>query len=129
MNHHILITQTQQLRFYQLVAAVVQWDWWCLCSTRAQVQSPAQPSGLKNLVLPQLWHRLKLWLRSDSWPRNSICHGEARTKKKKKKRKKERKIFFTTMLHFSFFFLPSFFSFPLLLFFFLLTEYLNQISD
>ena len=27
-----------------------------------QVQSPAQHSGLKDLVIPQLQHRLQLWL-------------------------------------------------------------------
>ena len=29
---------------------MVQWDWWHLCSTRTEVQSPAQHSGLKDLV-------------------------------------------------------------------------------
>lgn len=35
--------------------AVAQWNWWCLCSTRTQVQSPAQHSGLKDLALLHLW--------------------------------------------------------------------------
>ena len=36
-------------------------DRWHLCSTRSQVQSPAQHSGLKDLALLQLWGRLQLW--------------------------------------------------------------------
>ena len=36
----------------------------------------AQPgSGLKDLALPQLWHRSQLQLRSSPWSRTSICHG------------------------------------------------------
>ena len=48
------------------VPAVAQWDWWWhLCSTRTQVPSPAQPSGLKDLVLLELQCRSQLWLGSD----------------------------------------------------------------
>ena len=36
------------------VPAVAGWDQLCLCNTRMQVQSLAQNSGLKDLVLPQL---------------------------------------------------------------------------
>ena len=36
-------------------------------------------SGLKDLGLPQC--RSQLWLRSDLWPRNSICHGAAKKEK------------------------------------------------
>ena len=42
----------------------------------------AQHSRLKDLVLPQLWHRLQLQLRSDPWPWNSICHRAAKKEKK-----------------------------------------------
>ena len=58
---------------------------WHLCSTRAQIWPLTEHSGLKDLVLPQLWHRSQLWLRSDLWTGNSIRCGVA------KKRKKERK--------------------------------------
>lgn len=40
-------------------------------------------SGLKDPALLQLQHRLQLWLGSDSWPGNSICHQEAKKKKEK----------------------------------------------
>ena len=40
----------------------------------------AQHSGLKDQALPQLWRRSQMQLRSDPWPRNSICHGVAKTK-------------------------------------------------
>ena len=60
------------------VPAVVQRDQWCLCSARMQVRSPAWHSGLKDPVLPPLQPRLQLWLRSDPWPGNFICHGEAK---------------------------------------------------
>ena len=40
--------------------------------------------GLKDLVLPHLWHRLQPWLRWDPWPRNSIYHGAAKNDKNKK---------------------------------------------
>ena len=64
------------------VSTVAQQDWWHLCSTRIQDQPLAQQSGLKVLLL-QLQSRLQLWLRSDPWPRNSICHGTAKNEKKK----------------------------------------------
>ena len=41
------------------------------------VQSPWH-SGLKDPVLRQLWLRSRLWLGSDSWPRNPICHWVAK---------------------------------------------------
>ena len=61
---------------------MAQQDMQHLCSTRMQVCSLAQCNGLKDLALPQLWHRLHLWLGSDPWPRNSICHGVAKEEKK-----------------------------------------------
>ena len=36
------------------------------------------------------WRRSQLWLRSDPWPGNSICHWAANRKKKKKNSKKKR---------------------------------------
>ena len=36
---------------------------------------------VKDLALPKSQCRLRLWLRSDPWPRNSICHGAAPPKK------------------------------------------------
>ena len=36
---------------------------------------------LKDLVLPQLWHRSQLWLGSDPQPRNTICLGVPPPKK------------------------------------------------
>ena len=35
-----------------------------------------------DLALPQLQLQLKLWLRSDRWPGNSMCHGAAKKEKK-----------------------------------------------
>ena len=40
----------------------------------------AQPSRLKDPALPR--RRSQLWLRSNPWPRNSICCGAARKVKK-----------------------------------------------
>ena len=35
-----------------------------------RVPSPTPHDGLKEPVLPQLWHRSQLWLRFTPWPRN-----------------------------------------------------------
>ena len=71
---------------------MVQQDGRHLWSTGTQVRSPAQDSGLKDLALPQQWHRLQLLLESEPRPRNSICCQVAKKEGKKKKRKrKERK--------------------------------------
>ena len=43
---------------------------------------PAQHSGLKDPVSPQLWCGSQLWLRPDPWPGNSICCGMAQKEKK-----------------------------------------------
>ena len=40
------------------------------------IPGPAQ--WVKDPALPQLWHRWQLYLRSDPWRRNSICHGAAK---------------------------------------------------
>ena len=72
------------MKFPLQVPVVAQWDQWPLCSARTQVQAPAWHSGLKDLVLPQLQCRLQLWLISDPWSRNSICHRAAEKEKEKK---------------------------------------------
>ena len=45
---------------------------------------PSQAQWVKDLALPQLWSRSELPLRrrSDPWPGNSICFGEAEKRKK-----------------------------------------------
>lgn len=43
---------------------------------------PAWHSGLKNLALLQVQHRLKMWLGADPWLGNSKCRGSAKKKKK-----------------------------------------------
>ena len=40
--------------------------------------NPGPVQWVKDLVLPQLWCRLQLRLRSDPWPRNSICYMVAK---------------------------------------------------
>ena len=58
----------------QGVPTVAQWDKnptaAARVTTEVRVQSPAQDSGLKDLALPQLLHRLQLWLRFCPWPKN-----------------------------------------------------------
>ena len=44
---------------------------------------------VKDLVLLKLWHRLKLWLRFNPWPRNfHMLYMQPGGKKKKSKQKK-----------------------------------------
>ena len=57
-----------------------------------QVHSLAGNSGLKDPALPQLWHRWRVWLRFDPWPRNSICCGVTKIKTKIEKQTKKPKI-------------------------------------
>ena len=52
-----------------------------------QVRSLAWHSGLKDLVLLELRHRLQLWLGSDPWSGNSMYHGVAKNEKDKTKPK------------------------------------------
>ena len=68
------------------VPVVAQCDQWCLCSAWMQIWSPAQQSGLKILMLPQLWHRLHLWLRFD--PPSLGIHLPCWVAAKKEKEKK-----------------------------------------
>ena len=72
----------RSLKCLQGVPAMPQWDGRHLCSTRTQVWSPVQYSGLMGLALPQLQHRSQLWLGSDPWPGNSICCGADKKEKK-----------------------------------------------
>ena len=60
------------------MGSAVSWE----LQDKGLIPHPAQ--WVKNLALPQLWLRLQLWLRSDPWPKNSICHGVAKKKKKSK---------------------------------------------
>ena len=39
---------------------------------------PILAQWIKDLVLLQLWFGSQLWLRSDPWPGNSICHRAAK---------------------------------------------------
>ena len=66
------------------VPSAVQWDQQWGQNT---VFILTQHSRLKDLVLPQLQHRLQLWLKSDPWLGNSICHWQPEKKKKEKKKK------------------------------------------
>ena len=54
-----------------------------LWSTGFHVHSPARHSELKDPALPQLWLKSWLQLGSDPWPRNSICHREAKDERQK----------------------------------------------
>ena len=60
---------------------MVLWGSEASLQLRMQVQSLAWHSGLKDLVLLQLWLRSELWLSSNAWPRISICHGAAKKEK------------------------------------------------
>ena len=73
------------------VPTVVQQDrQYHVCSTRMQVWSPVWHSH-RWPMLPQLWYRSQLRLRSDSWLKNSIWPGADKKDKKKKKKKKKKK--------------------------------------
>ena len=50
---------------------------------------PSLAQLVKDLVLLQLCYRSQLRLRSDPWPRNSICLGAAKKDKGGKERRKE----------------------------------------
>ena len=54
----------------------VSWEHW----DAGSVPDPAQ--WVKDLVLQQLWLKLQLSLKSDPWPRNSICLKMAKKEKK-----------------------------------------------
>ena len=61
---------------------MAQQDLQCLCSTRAQVQSPARYSGLKDPELLQLWCMSQLQLRSDPGWGTPYATGWPKSKKK-----------------------------------------------
>ena len=65
---------------------------WCLCSTRISVRTPAPHGGVKDPVLFQLRCRSHLWLRSDPWPRNSLCCGAAKKRREKNVEVKHEKL-------------------------------------
>ena len=44
---------------------------------------PGLAQWIKDLAFPQLWHRLQLKLRSDLWPRNTICQWVDKNKQTK----------------------------------------------
>ena len=67
------------------------------------IPGPAQ--WVKDLAFLQLWHRSQLWLGSDPWARNSICHMAAKKEKKKKKKAS------TVTILFTFYFILYYFSF------------------
>ena len=60
---------------------------------RTQLWCLAPHNELKDPALPQ--HRLQLWLGSDPWPVNSICHRATPKKKKKKKKKSTKTILYS----------------------------------
>ena len=61
-----------------------------LGDTGMQIPAPSLVQRLKDLVL-KLQLRSHLQLRSDPWPRNSICLRAAKKKKKKKKEREREK--------------------------------------
>ena len=66
---------------------MVQWDGWHLGNAGMQVQSPAQ--WVKDLVLPLLWLKSQLWLRSDPGLGTPYAAGLPKTNKQTNKRKTE----------------------------------------
>ena len=42
--------------------------WYCLCGSTGL--TPGQAQQLKDVELPQLWHRSQLWLRFNPWTKN-----------------------------------------------------------
>ena len=81
------------------VPAVMQWDQWLLCSTRMQVRFPAQHSGLKNLVLLQLWCRSQLQLSSDPMAQELHMFWDSQKQKQKKVRKKKDLAYFFFLMN------------------------------
>ena len=61
-------------------------------AVEVQVPSPALLSGLKDMALPQLWHRSQQWLRFNSWLWN-FWKERKEGKKEGRKKEKERKKF------------------------------------
>ena len=70
MVNKILSLLAKDLKSRGVVAVVAQWvnDLACLCGSASSIPSPAQ--WIRDLVLLQLWQRLRLGLRFNPWPRN-----------------------------------------------------------
>ena len=62
------------------MGSVVSWECWDAGLT----------PGLAQWVKPQ-WIRLQLWLASDPWPENSICHGAAKKENNNNNKKNHKK--------------------------------------
>ena len=62
------------------MGSVVSWECW----DTGLIPGPAQQ--IKGLALPQLQVRSELWLGTDPWPGDSICHRAAKKEKQKKKK-------------------------------------------
>ena len=75
----------KELQTYSLNKRVLPQDQRHLCSAGKQAWSPVWHSGFKYPALPQLQCGSRLWLRTDLWPGNSICHGTAKKNKRNKK--------------------------------------------
>ena len=69
---------------------MAQWNQQCLCSPRTQVKSPVRHSRLKDMMLPQLWHRSQLQVGFDSWSGNSIRYGVEKKKKEEEEEEEKR---------------------------------------
>ena len=69
MRSYLVVSSVAQ----QITASLERWDTGSI---------PGGAQWVKDLVLPP---RLKLQLRSDPWPGNSICPGVAKKEGKKKK--------------------------------------------
>ena len=60
---------------------MVQWVKDPVLSLQGWGSEPGPAQWVKDLALLQLWCRSQLQLRSDPWPRNSMCHGAAKKRK------------------------------------------------
>ena len=81
------MTDTEQIKVTPGVPAVAQQDQ-RRSITRIEHQDASSIPGLaqwvKDLPVPQLQHRLQLWLKSDPRPGNSTCCRATKKEKKKK---------------------------------------------